>query len=262
MSHHVGNCLLEDLLIDEHSHDFMFWRELIQNAIAEDRVALFAQPVIHIGGGKKLPTEVHGRLINPEGEIVIAEHFMPISNRHQLTPAVDLSILKRLLEYMMTRAGDEEFAINLAVQDIHDYSFMEWLRQTLYANPLVAKRLIFEFAEFGVEHDPKTMAQFVAEIQTMGAQFAIDHFGLHHAAFESLLRLKPRYVKLSPSYSCGLRDHTENQFFIASIGRITHSLDIELIALGIEDVGILTLLQELGVNGYQKYATGELQELK
>jgi EAL domain-containing protein (putative c-di-GMP-specific phosphodiesterase class I) len=77
-----------------------------------------------------------------------------------------------------------------------------------------------------------------------------------------LLRLKPRYVKLSPAYAVGLQDHAENQFFISSVGRIAHSLDIELIALGVEDAGILSLLQELGVNGYQAYAAGDLQELK
>lgn len=260
LSHHANTNLLEDM--GEAVHDFTYWRDLIQRAIKEDRVALFVQPVTHIGGGRKLPGEVHGRVINPEGKIVIAEHFMPMSNRHQFTPVIDLSILKRLVEYMAAHGGDEEFAINLAAQDIHDEAFMEWLRAAMGSNPQVAKRLIFEFAEFGVEHDPKTMTRFVDEIRKMGVEFAIDHFGLHHAAFDSLLRLKPRYVKLSPAYAVGLQDHAENQFFISSVGRIAHSLDIELIALGVEDAGILSLLQELGVNGYQAYAAGDLQELK
>lgn len=261
MSHHVGTNLLEDMLVDGHAHDFTYLRELIHRAIADDRVALFSQRVVNLGSERQLPTEVHGRIINSEGEIVISEHFMPMSNRHQLTPVIDLSILKRLVEYMVALGGDEEFAVNLAIQDIHDKQFMEWLSVAMSSNPLVAKRIVLEFTEFGVEHDLKTMTDFVGEIRKFGVQFAIDHFGLHHEAFESLQRLKPSYVKLSPSYTRALREHTENQFFIASVARITHSLDIKLIALGVEDVGILTLLQELGVNGYQEYATGDLQEL-
>ena len=191
------------MLVDENIHDFTYWRELVRNAISEDRVALFAQPVLRLGSGRKLPTEVHGRLINPEGKIVIAEHFMPMSNRHQLTPVINLGILKRLFEYMATRGNDEELAINLAIQDIHDSTFMAWLS----ANPQIAKCLVFEFTEFSVEHDPKSIVRFVEEFRKKGAEFAIDHFGLEHAAFDSLQRLKPRYVKLSPSYVTGLRYH-------------------------------------------------------
>jgi EAL domain-containing protein (putative c-di-GMP-specific phosphodiesterase class I) len=89
----------------------------------------------------------------------------------------------------------------------------------------------------------------------------VDNFGLHHSAFEYLQKLKPSYVKLSPSYLTELKGNLENQFFISSVVKITHSLDIKVIALGVEDDTILELLQQLGVDGYQGYITGKLTEL-
>jgi EAL domain-containing protein (putative c-di-GMP-specific phosphodiesterase class I) len=105
----------------------------------------------------------------------------------------------------------------------------------------------------GIEH-------FVADVRKLGAQFAVDNFGLHHSAFEYLQRLKPLYVKLSPAYIRNLHDNLENQFFISSVVNITRSLDIRVFALGVEDTGVLPLLQELGVQGYQGYVNGELTE--
>lgn len=116
---------------------------------------------------------------------------------------------------------------------------------------------------FGVPNivqDEAGIENFVADIRKLGAQFAVDNFGLHHSAFEYLQRLKPLYVKLSPAYIRNLHDNLENQFFISSVVNITRSLDIRVFALGVEDAGVLPLLQELGVEGYQGYVNGALTE--
>lgn len=69
-------------------------------------------------------------------------------------------------------------------------------------------------------------------------------------------------MKLSPVYIRGLRDNHKNQFFISSVVNITRLLDIRVFALGVEDAGVLPLLQELGVEGYQGYVNGRLTEWK
>jgi EAL domain-containing protein (putative c-di-GMP-specific phosphodiesterase class I) len=65
---------------------------------------------------------------------------------------------------------------------------------------------------------------------------------------------------MSPAYIRNLQDNLENQFFISSVVNITRALDIRVFALGVEDINVLPLLQELGVEGYQGYVTGGLTE--
>ncbi len=255
-----GISLLEDIRDDEQVKGSQFWKNLITDAITANRVMLLAQPVMHFGGALKLQSEVVGRLINAEGELVLAEHFIPMANRFQLTPAFDLSVLKQLFASMALAGGDDVVAINLAMHSIHDNDFLVWMGAAMRDYPLVAKRLIFEFTEFGLVQDREGIEHFVADIRKFGADFAVDNFGLHHSAFEYLQRLKPLYVKLSPAYIRDLSGNHENQFFISSVVNITRSLDIRVFALGVEDAGVLPLLQELGVEGYQGYVNGRLTE--
>jgi len=260
MSHGVGVSPLENLRVDEHSKGSMFWKQLILDAITAERIMLLAQPVMFFGGERQLQTEVLGRLINATGELVPAEDFIPMANRYQLTPAFDLSVLKRLFGRMAAGGGDESVAINFSIHSIHDSALLAWLKAAMHDYPLAAQRLVFEFTEFGIVQDMVGIERFVTEMRKSGAQFAVDNFGLHHSAFEYLQRLKPLYVKLSPAYIRDLRSHLQNQFFISSVVIITRSLDIRVFAVGVEDAGALPLLQELGVEGYQGYVNGRLTE--
>ena len=67
--------------------------------------------------------------------------------------------------------------------------------------------------------------------------------------------LKPRYIKLSPGYSRELAGSADCRFFIAAIVRATEPLDIGIYAQAVEDESIIPLLQELGLAGYQGYAS-------
>lgn len=239
-----------------------FWKQLILDALQAERVVLFGQLVLDIAGGGQLQTEVVGRLKNADGELVPAGQFIPMANRHRLTAAIDLMILKRLFVWMdKDGGGGAEVAINLSVHSIHDAALLDWLSRSMRANPQLSKRLVFEFTEFGLTQDRVSVERFVGEIRKLGAEFAVDNFGLHRTAFEYLQRMKPRYVKLSPLYIHDLHSNHENQFFISSVVRITQPLEVEVVALGVEDPEMLHLLKRLGIDGYQGYVSGELREL-
>ncbi len=260
ISNGAGLSLLENLRENEQSKGSQYWKGLILDAIAAERIMLLAQPVMNFCGVQKLQFEVVGRLVNAEVNQVLAEHFIPMANRYQLTPAFDLSVLKHLFVRMASAGGEDLVAINFSIHSIHDVKLLAWLGTAMHDYPLVARRLVFEFTEFGLVQDRAGIEHFVADIRKLGAQFAVDNFGLHHSSFEYLQRLKPLYVKLSPVYIRNLQDNLENQFFISSVVNITRSLDIRVFALGVEDISVLPLLQELGVEGYQGYVNGALTE--
>jgi diguanylate cyclase (GGDEF)-like protein len=260
MSNTTGISLLETLSDEEHNKGAQDWKKLIQDAISDERVMLLAQSVVNFAAVPALQSEVVGRLVDLQGKMVSAEHFIPMANRFQLTPSFDLSVLKRLFGRLVVTGGQGLVAINLSIHSIHDTALLSWLGKAMHTHPEVARRLVFEFTEFGLVQDRVGIEQFVSDIRKLGGQFAVDNFGLHHSAFEYLQRLKPLYVKLSPAYIRDLQDNHENQFFISSVVNITRSLDIRVFALGVEDGAVLPLLQSLGVEGYQGYVSGSLTE--
>lgn len=235
------------------------WRQLILDAIAGNRFALLAQPVIRLDNGQRFQLEVVGRIESEGGELIAAAQFMPMAIRHDLAAAIDMKLIGKTLATLRNdKTLEADVAINLSVRSINDSAFSGWLMSTLDAAPELARRLIFEVAEFGVTQDLHAVSDFVARLRRTGARFAVDNFGLHRLAFDYLQNLKPDYIKLNIALIGDLAARRENQFFISSIVKITQSLDVMAIANGIESEALLPLLRELGVEGYQGYVTGAL----
>jgi EAL domain-containing protein (putative c-di-GMP-specific phosphodiesterase class I) len=246
---------------EDESQGSQHWKGMIKEALKTDRLVILFQSVLGFNETNPIQIEVVGRLKNSQDELIPAGQFIPMANRHKLTPELDWAVIRKLFLIMKNRIPANEIAINISTYSIHDLQFVMRVKDVLREEPELAYKLVFEFTEFGVVQDIEGIENFISEIRQFGTKFAVDNFGLHQSAFEYLQKLKPSYVKLSPSYLTELKSNLKNQFFISSVVKITHSLDIKVIALGVEDDTILELLQQLGVDGYQGYITGKLSEL-
>lgn len=249
---------LHQISDDEVVKGSRYWKEFILSALEYGRTALYVQAAKSFSGdGVVLQHEVTGRLCAENGEIVPAAQFMPMASRHQLVAAIDRKLLEKLFSLLTKSDGLQgQVAINLSIRSIHEAELVSWLLNTLAVHPNLAKHIVFEFAEFWVVQDLRAVAEFVSKVRKVGADFAVDNFGLHHSAFDYLQTLRPAYIKLSPSFIADIEHSRENQFFISSVVKITKPLEIMTIAHGVETTAQFGALKQLGVDGYQGYATG------
>jgi diguanylate cyclase (GGDEF)-like protein len=233
-----------------------YWKQEIAGALNENRIALFAQPVLPIGGGDPLQHEVVGRLIDQHGEPIAAQQFLPMAVRHNLVELLDRKVIGRLIGHLGDKAAAQLFALNISARSIQDPAFVAWLGEILQKQAVIAPHLVFEMTEVGVVQDVEAAQIFARMLRGTGARFAVDSFGLHREAFRYLQLLMPDYVKLNRSFFENLAQDRANQFFIASVVKIAQPLEIEVIAQAIEDRAVVPLLRSLGLNGYQGFATG------
>jgi diguanylate cyclase (GGDEF)-like protein len=234
-----------------------YWKRVIARALEEDRIALFAQPVLPIGGGTPLQHEVMGRLIDERSEPIAAEQFLPMAVRHNLVEQLDRKVVDRVARYLAGKeANDGWYALNVSARSIQNAAFVAWIGDLLRARPAVAPRLVFEMTEIGVVRDVAAASRFAQLLRAAGAGFAMDNFGVHGDAFRCLQLLMPNYIKLSRGFFDDLAQNREDQFFIASMVKIARPLQIRVIAQAIEDAAVVPLLQSLGIDAYQGYASG------
>jgi len=256
-------CEMRGMIEDQENKGSQYWKHLISDAIRDERMVLFTQPVMNVNAEGRLQVEVFVRLKDERGALLPADQVIPMANRHHLNAEFDLAILKRLFGRMRSEViNEDEVAINLSVHSLEDAKLCEWLFAALRADRGLAQRVVFELTEFGLVHDRAKVNHFVDEIRQLGAKFAVDNFGLHHSAFEYLQEMKPRYIKLSLGYIRDLQNNPKHQFFISSVVKITRPLEIRVIAVGVENAEMRELLLDLGVDGYQGYITGKMVELE
>jgi len=235
------------------------WRRIIEHALGTRQLSLFAQTVLGLPAKRALQQEINVRLQESAGLAVEARLFVPMALRHKLGPRLDATILDLVLERLGARAAADtgEVAINICGPSLQDAAFLAHLSARLAAAPLLAKRLVFEISEAAfLEHLEATPA-FAVRVRALGAQFALDNFLVNGESLKRLESLLPHYIKLSSKFTADLFDSAEARFLVSSLVRIARSLDIAVIAQGIEQEQSIDVLARLGVSGVQGYAIGK-----
>jgi EAL domain-containing protein (putative c-di-GMP-specific phosphodiesterase class I) len=179
--------------------------------------------------------------------------------RHNLGPKLDATVLDLVLERLALRSGNEggAIAINICGASLQDAGFLAHLSGRLAAAPQLAKRLVFETSEAAfLEHLEATPA-FAARVRALGAQFALDNFLVSGESLKRLESLLPHYIKLSSKFTADLFNSAEARFLVSSLVRITQSLEIPVIAQGIEQEQSIEVLTRLSVSGVQGYVVGK-----
>ena len=231
------------------------WRARIEHALDGRRFALFGQNAFGLPGRLPVHSEVTVRMLAEQGEPVPAAQFLPMAARHGLLGRLDCVVVEKLLDFLAGGGSDRKMmALNISARTVADADATRRILALLDARKNVADRLIFEMTEFGATQELDSAQRFSLEVRRRGARFALDNFGMLRDSLKLVHALRPHYIKLSPGYSRELSGNADCRFLVASIVKIARALDIGIFAQAVEDQGLLPLLEELGVSGYQGYA--------
>jgi len=239
------------------------WHARIEDALAADRIVLYAQNAISLPGRKPAHTEVMVRMLREEGEPLLAAQFLPMAARHGLMGRIDLRVAEKVLAHLAGQGAQApRIAMNVSSRTIADAEARARLLALVESQRTFAPRLVFELSEFGALQDAERAQQFSESPRRLGAGFALDNFGMRDESRALVRRLRPSYIKLSQAYTADLSASDDCRFFVEALVRATQPLDIGIYAQAVEDESVLPLLLQLGVSGYQGYAAGRPEPLR
>ena len=232
------------------------WLTLLQDALAEKRFALYAQPTVRSTDTEKtLYVEILSRLQETSGTEHRAGMFVPLAERTQQIHKLDKIIIEKVLSNPFLLTQQARVAINLSPISLVNSEFYSWLLTTLEQRLRTTELpLNFEFSENMLPQYQQCIKSFTDKVQSMGHFVGIDHFGKGFLQFGYLKSLRPNYVKIDRAFTNELTDRdSDSYFFINSLCNVAHSLDILIIAEGVESKEQLALLQEINLDAYQGY---------
>ncbi|MBB5730262.1 EAL domain-containing protein [Sphingomonas prati] len=125
--------------------------------------------------------------------------------------------------------------------------------KTAHATEFPTDRLIFEFTESEEMADTDHVANIVESYRKMGFATAIDDFGAGHAGLRLLANFQTDFIKLDMDLIRGIDASLPRRLIVEGVVRIAESLDIRVIAEGIETVPEYDVLREIGVRYFQGY---------
>ena len=231
------------------------WKETLEQALSERRISLYAQPVAKTSDRSQiLHLEIFCRIINEDNSLLNAGVFLPFAERLHLVSYLDRIVIEEAMRIEAARLNIERLAVNISPASLQNSSFKKWLVHILQSLPANFPRFNFEFAEFGAVQNQDLIKEFSSVVRQHGHQVGLDHYGQSFSHLGYLKSLRPDYVKIDRAYTGELRDKdSDSRFFIGALCSVAHSLDITVIAEGVETEQQWELLKELNLDAIQGY---------
>jgi EAL domain-containing protein (putative c-di-GMP-specific phosphodiesterase class I) len=129
----------------------------------------------------------------------------------------------------------------------------ELVGQLLKEAQVSPERLELELTESAMMRDPLAAIDIMNALHQRGVTMSIDDFGTGYSSLAYLKRFNVSQLKIDQSFVRELVQDADTRAIVATIIRLAHDLNIHTIAEGVETLGQLTLLGEMGCEAIQGY---------
>lgn len=229
---------------------------MIKEAVREDRLCLYFQPVVHLGTGAAHHYEALLRLRQADGTVLPPAAFLGAAERFRLMPVIDHWVLDSALSLLEKHPRLHLF-VNLSGQSLSDETLLAYAETRLRLCSDKARRLAFEITETAAVRDMERVRLWMGQLKALGCRFALDDFGIGFSSFAYLRALPADYVKIDGSFIRNLDTDPTNRSLVEAMYTAAHTLGKVVVAEWVENEAIGQVLKEIGVEYGQGYCWGQ-----
>ncbi len=231
------------------------WKASLQKALESGAIGLLAQPVVKTcDRDEVLHLEILSMIIQEDGTPVRAGVFLPFAEQLNMVSRLDRQVLERIKGLDSRRLGVDFVAVNVSPASLREEEFRQWVKSFLQDFPPESPRIIFEFTEYGAVQNLDLVKEFMTYAREQGHTVALDHYGQSFSHLGYLRSLGPEYVKIDKAFTGELKDEeSDSRFYIGSLCSVAHSIDVSVIAEGVETENQLQILKKLNIDAIQGY---------
>ncbi|MEQ1941686.1 EAL domain-containing protein [Mesorhizobium sp. VNQ89] len=227
----------------------------ILSGLERNEFVAYYQPQFDATTHAIIGVEALARWKHPSSQLLLPGDFMKIAEELNVVATIDRMILEQSLDDMKKWAREginvPKASVNVSARRLHDEELIRGLRD-LSIRP---GSISFELVEsiFLDENDDQ-FTWNVDQIKALGIDIEIDDFGTGYASIVSLLKLKPKRLKIDRQLVTPILTSPTQRHLVGSIIDIGKSLGIEVMAEGVETMEHARVLKSLGCTGLQGHA--------
>jgi diguanylate cyclase (GGDEF)-like protein len=224
----------------------------LRNALENDELALFFQPIISVRRNKVTGVEALLRWTHPTLGAVPPSVFIPIAEESGLMLPLGDWVLREAIRNAALWP-DLDVAINLSPAQFRHVDLPLMLSDLLRETKVEAGRITFEITE-GLLLDPSRNTHSTLEkIREMGFLIALDDFGTGFSSLKYLIDFRFDKLKIDRSFVTGLSRTKSAQTIIRSVVQLGRAMGMDVVAEGIETSFEASTMQALGCDFMQGY---------
>ncbi|MBV6285512.1 EAL domain-containing protein [Pseudomonas aegrilactucae] len=229
----------------------------LRKAIEEHQLEVYYQPKLCLRSGRLHAAEALVRWHHPQWGMVPPGDFIGLAEETGLIAPMGEFVLRQACwqacEWQRQGLAPIRVSVNLSVYQLRQGKLVSLVRQVLDECGLAPHLLELELTESqlldSVEHIIATFHQ----LHALGVKLAIDDFGTGYSSLSYLKRFPVNYVKIDQTFIRGLSEGSEDAAITRAIIVMAHSLDLQVVAEGVESIEQLAFLREQGCDEVQGY---------
>jgi diguanylate cyclase (GGDEF)-like protein/PAS domain S-box-containing protein len=229
----------------------------LRGALEREEFTLFYQPIVATKDGAVKAMEVLLRWRRPGHGLVAPDDFIPMLEENGLIVPVGEWVIRAACEQSVAwrRAGlpPVPLAVNLSARQFMHRGLIESIRRIVSDTGIDPALLEFEITETALmQHGSQTL-ETLEQISSMGIRLSIDDFGTGYSSLAYLKRFPVHKIKIDRAFVRDLESSGEDRAIVAAIMALAGSLQLSVVAEGVETEAQLALLRSHGCEFAQGY---------
>jgi diguanylate cyclase (GGDEF)-like protein/PAS domain S-box-containing protein len=240
--------------------------------VADERLALMTElrEALRMGGlqlafqpqfdadGRCFAAEALIRWDNPKRGSVDPNAFVPLAERNGLSESLDEFVLNSACRALRSLADDPAtasigLAVNISAHQLNREGFVETVLRAVRESGADPRLLTLEITEHVMLDDIETVNDTMLRLKALGVRFALDDFGTGYSSLSYLKRLPIDTLKIDQSFIRDLESDPSDRVIVQTILNVARTLQLSVIAEGVETHIQALLLRQLGCHAYQGY---------
>ena len=229
----------------------------LRRALEKEQFELFYQPKMSLLNGQVYGAEALIRWCHPDIGLVSPAEFIPVAETSGLIIPIGewviAEAIRQLEAWQVAGISIQNLSINLSARHMHDKKLPGLLRATFDKHNVDPALFEIEVTESMVMDNIDNVIPILRDLQSIGLTISIDDFGTGYSSLAYMKKLPIDTIKIDQSFVRDLHVNDEDRVIVDAITALSRSMNLKVIAEGVENAEQADILLERGCDIGQGY---------
>ncbi len=255
-----GRAVVSDAELRNRTQEEEKLRAEVVNGLEQNEFVAWYQPIWNDQGTTVCAIEALVRWLHPDGSVRRPSNFLPVLEQQHLLAELDRIIFERVCRDISTWASRGgrvvPVHINVSSMRLEEHGFIEQTMSTLARSAVHPEQIVIEVIESGLMTDIISNGARLQQLRDVGILVATDDFGQGYSSLSYLRDLTVDILKIDRQFVEQIDTIPTNQSIVSAVVGLARSLNLTVVAEGVERTEELQWLIDAGCELFQGFLLG------
>ena len=228
----------------------------LRQAIENNSLAIYLQPKYDFNSDEVISAESLVRMFDENGNVIGPDKFIPLAEETGLIHQLGKQVLQKSCDFI-ARCNEQgkyfKVAVNVAAKQLANPGFADEVAEIIRTTGIEASSIELEVTESALMHDFEQTRDILNKLTSLGVTLALDDFGTGYSSLSYLRQFPLNVLKIDRSFVIDMDKEQQAHDIVTAIVHLALSLELTIVAEGIETQSHFNELKALGCHQGQGY---------